>query len=96
MLVGLVSGRARGGVIRGSLGDGAGADNGASALVKASKRAFRRWDACLMLAVWRATAARATGPDVRVVKKQGSRRNGAALSPETGAFAPPFLFCNNV
>jgi hypothetical protein len=77
-------------------GDGTGADNGANALVEASKRAFRRWDACLTLAVWRATAARATGPGVRAVKNRGSRRNGAALSPETGLFAPPSHFFNNV
>ena len=32
-------------------GDGVGADNGNSALVDASKRALRRWDARLMLAV---------------------------------------------
>ena len=32
-------------------GDGAGTDNGASALVEASERAFRRWDARLTLAV---------------------------------------------
>ena len=75
-------------------GDGAGADNGANALVEASKRASRRWDACL--AVWRATVARATGLGVRVVKNRGSRRNGAALSPETGVFAPPSPFFNNV
>jgi hypothetical protein len=46
-------------------GDWAGADNGNSALVEASTRALRRWDARLSLAVWRATAARATGPGVR-------------------------------
>jgi hypothetical protein len=77
-------------------GDGAGTDNGASALVEASKRAFRRWDARLTLAVWRATAARATGPGVRVVKNRGSRRNGAALFPELGVFAPPSPFFKNV
>jgi len=49
-------------------GDGAGADNGNNALVEASKRAFHRWDTRLTLAVWRATAARATGPGVRVAK----------------------------
>jgi hypothetical protein len=50
-------------------GDGAGSGNSDSVLVEASKHAFRRWDARLTLAVWRATAARATGPGVRVVKK---------------------------
>ncbi|KAJ1493676.1 hypothetical protein T484DRAFT_1767664 [Baffinella frigidus] len=69
-------------------GDGAGADNEANALVEASKRAFRRWGARLTLAVWRATAARATGPGVRVVKNWGSRGNGAVPFPETGVFAP--------
>ena len=39
-------------------GDGAGADNGNSALVEASKCALRRWDALLTLAVWRAAALR--------------------------------------
>ena len=76
-------------------GDGAGADNGTSALVEASKRALRRWDARLALAVWRATAARATGPGVRVAKNWGSRRNGAAPFPEMGAFAPQSPFYNN-
>ena len=33
-------------------GDGAGADNSNSALVEASKRALRRWDARLTLSVW--------------------------------------------
>ena len=47
-------------------GDGAGVGNGNSALVEASKRALHRWDAVRTLDVWRATAARATGPDVRV------------------------------
>ena len=70
-------------------GDGAGADNGNSALVKASKRSLRRWDARLTLAVWRATAARATGIGVRVAKNWGSRRNGSATFPQTGVFAPP-------
>jgi len=74
-------------------GDGAGTDNGASALVEASKRAFRGWDARLTLAVWRATAARATG--VRVVKNRGSRRSGA-LFPEMGVFATPSPFFKNV
>ena len=32
--------------------DGAGTDHGASALVEASKRTFRRWGARLTLAVW--------------------------------------------
>ena len=77
-------------------GDGAGADNEANALVEASKRAFRRWDARLTLAVWRATAARATGPGVRVVKNWGSRGNGAVPFPETGAFAPSSPFHKNV
>ena len=79
-----------------SWGDGAGTDNGASVLVEASKRAFCRWDARLTLAVWRATAARATGPGVRVVKNRGSRRNGPALFPEMGVFAPPSPFLKNV
>ena len=67
-------------------GDGAGPGNSDSALVEASKHAFRRWDARLTLAVWRATATRATGPGVRVVKNWGSRRNGTAPFPEMGAF----------
>jgi len=49
-------------------GDGTGADHGNSVLVEASKCALRRWDARLALAVWRATAARAPGPDVHVAK----------------------------
>ena len=49
-------------------GDGAGAESGTSALVEASKYSLRRWDARLSLAVWRATAARATGSDVHVAK----------------------------
>ena len=77
-------------------GAGAGTDNGASALMEASKRAFRRWDARLTLAVWRATAARATGPGVHVVKYWGSRRNGAAVFPERRVFAPPSPFFKNV
>ena len=60
----------------GDWGDGAGIDNGARALVKASKRTFRRWDARLTLAVWQATAARATGPGVRVVKIEGPAGTG--------------------
>ena len=76
-------------------GDGAGADDGNSAVVVASKRALRRWDARLTLAVWRATAARATGPGARVAKKWRSCRNGAATVPETGVFAPPSPFYNN-
>ena len=44
-----------------------GAGNGASARVKSSKRAFRRWVARLTLAIWRATAMRATGHVVSVV-----------------------------
>ena len=75
-------------------GGGGGADNGNSALVEASNRALRRWDARLTLAVWRATVARATGPSVRVAKKWGSRRNGAATFPEMGVFAPPSPFYN--
>ena len=56
------------------LGDGPGTNNGASALVgEASERAFRRWDARLLLAVWRAAAARATGPG------DPSHRNGGAF-----------------
>ena len=39
-----------------SWGDGVGTDNGASALL-VSKRAFRRWDARLSLAVWRGPPA---------------------------------------
>jgi hypothetical protein len=77
-------------------GDGAGADNEANALVEASKRAFRRWDARLTLAVWRATAVRANGPGVRVVKNRGSRGNGAVPFPETGVFAPSSPFHKNV
>jgi hypothetical protein len=77
-------------------GDGAGADNGANALVEASKRAFRRWDARLTLAVWRATATRAAGPGARVVKNRGSRRNGAVPFPETGVFAPSSPYFKNV
>ena len=76
-------------------GDRAGADNGKSALLEASKRALRRWDGRLTLAVRRATAARATGPGVRVAKKWGSRKNGSATFPETGLFAPPSPFYNN-
>jgi len=78
------------------LGDGSGADTGASALVEASNRAFRIWDARLALAVWPATAARATDPGARVVRNWGPRRNGAALSPETGVCAPRYPFVNNV
>ena len=76
-------------------GDGVGADNDNSALVEASKRALRRWDARLILAVWRMIAARATGPSVRVAKHWGSRRNRAAIFPETGVFAPPSPFYKN-
>jgi hypothetical protein len=76
-------------------GDGAGSGNSDNALVGASKQAFRRWDARLTLAVWRATAARATGPGVRVVKNWGSRRNGTAPFPEMGVFAPLSPFNNN-
>jgi hypothetical protein len=76
--------------------DGAGAVNGNSTLVQASKRALRRWDACLTLAVWRATTARATGPGVRVVKNRGSRRNGAALALAMGVFEHPCPFFKNV
>jgi len=73
-------------------GNGARADNGNSALVKASKRTLRRWDARLTFVVWRATAARATGPSVCIGKKCGSRRNGATLSPKTGVVAPSSPF----
>ena len=73
-------------------GAGVGADKCNSALVEASKRALSRWDARLTLAVWRATAARATGPCV--AKNCGSRWNGDAPFPETGAFAPPSPFTN--
>ena len=76
-------------------GDEAVADNCNSALVEASKRALHRWDARLTLAIWRATAARATGPDVRIAKNWGSRRNGAAPFPETGVVAPPSSFHNH-
>ena len=75
--------------------DGAGTDNGNNALVEASKRALRQWDARLTLAVCRATAARATGPGVRVAKNWGSRRNGSAMFPETGVFAPSSPFYNS-
>ena len=75
--------------------DGAGADNGNSALVETSKRALHRWDARLTFAVWRATAAWATGPGVRVAKNWESRRNGAATFQETGVFAPSSPFYNN-
>ena len=94
MSVCLVPGRAGDGVLREGL-DGAGADNGNIALVEASKRALRRWDAHLTFAGWRANAARATGPGVRVAKKWGSRRNGAATFPETGVFASLSPFYNN-
>jgi hypothetical protein len=76
-------------------GDGVGTGNGDNALVEASKHAFRRWDARLTLAVWRATAARATGPGVRVVKNWGFRRSGTAPFPEMGVFAPLSPFQNN-
>ena len=69
-------------------GGGAGADNGNNAMVEASKRAVHRWDARLTLAVWRATAARATGPCVHVAKNWRSCGNGAAPFPETEVFAP--------
>ena len=82
-------------VLRGEMGDGAGADDGNSALVEATKRALRRWDARLTLPVWRATTARASDPGVRVAKNWGSRRNGAATFPETGVFVPPFPFHKN-
>ena len=65
-------------------GDGAGTDNCASALVAATKRAFRRWDAHLKLAVWRETAARATGPGVRVIKKSGSPQERGCPFPGDG------------
>ena len=51
MSVCLVPGSAGDGVLRGGLGGWAGADNGNSALVEASKRALHRWDARLTLAV---------------------------------------------
>ena len=72
-----------------------GSGNSDSALVEASKHAFRRSAARLTVAVWRATAARATGPGVRVVKNWGSRRNGTAPFPEMGVFAPLSPFHNN-
>ena len=65
-------------------GNGAGTDNGASALAEASKRAFRRWDARLTLAVWRATAARAIGPGARVVKIGGPAGTGLPCSRRGG------------
>ena len=74
----------------------AGTGNGSSVLVEASKRTFRKWDARLTLAGWRATAARATGPGVRVVQNRGSCRNGAALFPEMEVFVPPSSFLQNV
>ena len=77
-------------------GDGAGIDNGASALVETSKCVFRRWDARLTLSVWRATAAHAPGPGICVVKNREARRNGAALSPGMGVFAPPSPFFEKV
>ena len=77
-------------------GDGAGAENGNRALVEASKRAFLRWDEYLTLAVWRATAVRATGPGVRIVKNWGYRRSRGVLSPEMGVFAPPSPFFENM
>ena len=53
-----------------------------SALVDASRRAFRRWDA---LAVWRATAARATGPGVPRRQKSGvPQERGYPLSGNGG------------
>ena len=55
-------------------GDGAGIDNGYSALAEASKRAFRRC-ARLTLALWRATVARATA---------GPRRQKSVVSQERG------------
>ena len=64
--------------------------------MEASKRAFRRWDARLTLAVWRATAARAAGPGVRVTKNRESRRKGATLFPAMGVFALPSPFFRNV
>ena len=77
-------------------GDGAGIDSGASAWVEASKCVFRRWDARLTLALWQATAARATGPGVCVVNKRGSHRNGAAIGPEMGVSAHPAPCFKNV
>ena len=38
----------------------------------------------------------ATAPGVRVVENRGSRRNGAALSPETGVLVPPSFFFSSV
>ena len=70
------------------LGDGTGMDNSASVLAEASKRAFRRWVARLTLAVWRATAARATSRGARAVQNRGSLRNGAALFTEMGVCIP--------
>jgi hypothetical protein len=65
-------------------GDGAWANNGNSALVEASKRALRQWDARLTLAVWRATAARATGPGVSVAKNWSPAGTGLAISRRRG------------
>ena len=78
--------------------DGAGTDNGASALVEASKRAVRRWHARLTLAVWKATAARATGPDVRVGRRQksGDLQERGCPFPGMGVFAPPSPSFQNV
>jgi len=63
--------------------------------VELRKRALHQYDARLTLAVWRATAARATGPGVCVTKNWGSRRNGAATFPEMGVFTPSSPFYNN-
>ena len=73
-------------------GDGAGTDTGASALVEASKRAFRRWDARLTLAVWRTNPARATGPGVRIVKKSGVSQERGCPSPGDGGVRTSISF----
>ena len=73
-------------------GGGAGADNGANALVGLSKLAFHRWDTRLTSAVWRATAARATVPGARVAKNCRSDIDKAAPFRETGVLAPPSPF----
>jgi len=76
-------------------GDGARTDNGEAskcALVEASKCAFRRWDARLTLAVWRATAARASGPGVRIVKKSGVSQERGCPSPGDGGVRTSISF----
>ena len=69
---------------------GAGTENGASALVEASKRAFRRWDTRLTLAAWRAIAARVTGPSACVVQNRGPAGTGLPR-PQRGGCSRPRL-----